>query len=135
VSDLNTIVQRHLGRPWNRNGFDCWQFVRSVYFEAYGVTLSNHGGIQLGDSNLRQVSDEMIRGVYSDGWMPVNTPQPGDLVLLGRREWPHHCGVWLEAGRIAHNLEEMGVAIHHISTLRASGWGFVQTYRHEGLLR
>lgn len=135
MSDLTAIVNKYIGRPWNRNGFDCWQFVRAIYFDAYGITLSDHGGIQLSKNSLKQVSDEMVRGVYSDGWLPVSKPQPGDLALLGRREWPHHCGIWLDGELIAHNAEDLGVIVSRQTALKASGWGFFNSYRHGDLIK
>jgi hypothetical protein len=58
-------------------------------------------------------------------------PSDGCLVLMGKREWPHHIGVYLDTdgGKIMHCLEHVGSAIDSVRSLKAAGWGLMKFYR------
>ena len=131
MSDLITVVQRHLGRPWSAAGFNCWEFVRAVYYDAHGLVLPFDGCVQV---SAQATAHQMLEADRS-AWEPIAQPIDGAVVLLGRRSWPHHCGVWLAAdgGLVAHNEEHIGVHLQRLSSLRAQGWGFIEFHRYRSL--
>jgi hypothetical protein len=52
------------------------------------------------------------------------------MVLLGKREWPHHIGVYIEndGGMIVHCMEHIGCAIDRARSLKSLGWGYMKFY-------
>lgn len=132
MSDLVAAVNRHVGRPWSPEGFDCWSFVRAVYDEAFGILLPVLLGVDGGDP---LVAARAVVTVRSTGvWRQVEpaAAQSGDVVTMGKRERPHHCGVWLaiDGGRVAHCDAAGGVCCHSLHQLASLGWGGIAYYRH-----
>ena len=115
MSDLIAIINRHVGRPWSSQGFDCWAFVRAVYHEAYGILLPALPGVDGGDP---LVAAHALAAMRSGGdWLPVLAcaAMSGDAVVLGKRDRPHHCGIWIasDGGRVAHCDQAAGVCCQY----------------------
>lgn len=120
-------AHRHLGRPWCNHGFDCWELVRAVYYDAFHITLPV---VQVDSSDTGEVC-KIIRTF--PGWLTIKVPVDGCVVTMGKRDWPHHVGVYLAegGGMIAHCVEHIGVCIDRVSTLKTQGWGFMAFYKME----
>jgi cell wall-associated NlpC family hydrolase len=129
VSDLIDIVVPFVGRAWEPPAFDCWQFLRLVYRQAYGIELHELGHVA-GDT-ARDVPFAYTEA-GSGRWCPVLIPRDGDAVAMGRRERPHHVGIWLatDGGLVAHCAEPLGVTVAPIRALAVVGWGSLKFYRH-----
>lgn len=132
MSDLVAVVNRHVGRPWCAQGFDCWAFVRAVYDEAFGIFLPVLPGVDSGDP---LVAAHAVAAIRSTGvWREIAPAAAvnGDAVVMGKRERPHHCGIWLEAdgGKVAHCDAAGGVCCHSLRQLATIGWGGLTFYRH-----
>lgn len=123
---LIKAAHKHLGRPWNANGFDCWECVRAIYWDAFQITLPSYGEHQEPSRARRTILDEATSG----RWQEIESPTDGCMVLLGKREWPHHIGVYMETngGMIVHCLDHVGCAIDSMRSLRAIGWGYMKFY-------
>jgi cell wall-associated NlpC family hydrolase len=135
VSDQRIIAaaHKHLGRPWSAHGFDCWECVRAIYSDAFGIILPI---CQFADDGRNPASyrDAIAEHCASSIWVPIDRPDDGCVVAMGKREWPHHVGVYLldGSGRIAHCLENIGCCVDSVAMLRQSGWGFMRFYRFAG---
>lgn len=124
------MVNRLVGEPWERGGFDCWEFVRVVYAAAYGIQLPRCAGVDSGD---RAASAAAVDASRSGGdWRPVSVPSDGDAVVMGLTPRPHHVGLWIAEGPglVAHNAEGRGVCVQPLRLLRATGWTGFAFYRH-----
>ena len=124
---LIQAAHRHLGRPWNPYGFDCWECVRAIYWDAFGIQLATYGGHQEPTTARRTILEEAASG----RWQEIASPIDGCVVLMGKRTWPHHIGVYLDAdgGRIVHCLEHVGCIIDQVRSLSKAGWGFMKFYK------
>lgn len=123
---LISAAHKHLGRPWNGHSFDCWGCVRAVYADAFGIVLPVY---QITGENTRREISEAITGNLPLSWVEVFRPVDGCLAILGKREWPHHVGVYLGTGHIVHCLEAVGCTIDSVSMLKRNGWGYMRFYR------
>jgi cell wall-associated NlpC family hydrolase len=130
VSDLASVVNRHIGRPWSAQGFDCWAFVRAVYADAYGIVLPVLPGVD--GSDHRAAARAVVDTQASGDWRSIAQPVDGSAVLMGKRDRPHHCGVWLavSGGLIAHCDASGGVRCHSLISLAGLGWGSFTYYQH-----
>lgn len=126
---LIDAVHKHLGRPWSAHGFDCWECVRAIYFDAYGITLAQFQIETPGDHHETMTAiDEQKK---TGKWEMLGYPEDGCFVAIGKREWPHHIGIYLaiDGGKIVHCLENIGCVVDSVSSLKISGWGFMQFYK------
>lgn len=130
MSDLAASINRHIGRPWSAQGFDCWALVRAIYADAFGILLPPLPGVDGDDHRAaaRAVSDLSAAG----DWQRIDHPRDGDAIVMGRRDRPHHCGVWMSAagGSVAHCDHGAGVRCESMRLLAAQGWGSFIYYRH-----
>lgn len=103
--------------------------MRAIYSDALGVILP---ACQFSDDTRNSTSyrDAISAHSTTPMWSPIDAPVDGCVVAMGKREWPHHVGVYLDVdgGRIVHCLERVGCASDKLSTLRKSGWGFMKFY-------
>jgi cell wall-associated NlpC family hydrolase len=130
VSNLQAVINRHVGRPWSAQGFDCWAFLRAVYSEAYGIMLPV---MPMVDGVDHRASARAAAEAQASGdWMQIEAPATGDAILMGKRDRPHHCGVWLAdaGGIVAHCDQTGGVRCESMRHMTALGWGSFTYYRH-----
>jgi len=98
---LILAIDKWLGTPHrmggcSKNGVDCSCFVRSIYKEAYGITLSRSSGEMYRDT-------EKIR---------KNELREADLIFLkGPDKKISHVGIYLKDNRFAHVTTAKGVII------------------------
>lgn len=130
MSDLHAVINKHVGRPWSAQGFDCWAFLRAVYDEAFGILLPVLPGIE-GDDH-RAAARAAAQAQASGDWILAAAPREGDAVLMGKRDRPHHCGVWLATGggTVAHCDQTGGVRCESMRHLAVIGWGSFTYHRH-----
>ena len=125
-------ANEYIGIPW-RNGaqgpdaFDCWAFVRHIQCEHYGVVVPP---INVDASHLKAVMVSFSRHPELVNWERIAAPEEGCCVLLANGRYPAHVGVWV-AGALLHCQQPVGVVYHDLLTLRNSGWGQLQYYRHK----
>lgn len=126
---LIAAAHKHLGRPWSAVGFDCWECVRAIYFDAYGIVLDQFQVDTPGDHHETMTAIDSQK--KTGKWELLPYPEDGCLAALGKRQWPHHIGVYLatDGGKVVHCLEHIGCVIDSVSALRRNGWGFIQYYR------
>ena len=127
MSDLARAINRHVGRPWCAAGFDCWEFVRAAYAEAYGVILPQLPGVDGADPRAAATATAHLRA--AGDWHLVNVPSDGDAITMGTRSRPHHVGIWC-GGRIAHCDQSSGVVVVPLHRLTGVGWQGFHTFRH-----
>jgi cell wall-associated NlpC family hydrolase len=132
----NPLIQaahKHLGRPWNANGFDCWECVRAIYSDAFGIILPT---VPLGEgADVVRYRDAITEHTTGKAFVEIAKPVDGCIVAMGKREWPHHVGVYIkaDAGRIVHCLEHAGCTIDYVAMLRGNGWGYMRFYQVAGV--
>jgi cell wall-associated NlpC family hydrolase len=132
VRDLAEVINRHIGRPWCAQGFDCWAFVRAVYDEAFGILLPVLPGVDGDDPTAAARAVETVKatGVWRD--VPRADARAGDAVTMGKRSRPHHCGIWvpIDGGLVAHCDTASGVCCQSLRQLASLGWGGITFHRH-----
>lgn len=129
--DIAQIASRTVGRPWSSFSFDCWEFVRVVYQEGYGIRLPKFPGVD--GAVPGQGAAALAEARASGDWRPVCAPETGDAVTMGRISRPHHCGVYIATDRgpkVAHCDAPQGVALHSLRQLGVLGWSGLAFYRH-----
>ncbi len=102
--DLLRAVDEWLGTPYrmggcSKNGIDCSCFVKSVYEEVYGITLTR---------TSRDIFAEMT---------PVKPQdlQEGDILCFANRKRISHVGIYLKDGKFVHASRKEGVTISDLS--------------------
>lgn len=88
----------YVGRPYDRQAFNCWTLVRDVY--------RDHAGIDLFDFQTLDdaaTAREMVRNAKL--WTAVEVPQEFDVVLMRHRDHavPTHVGIATGRGSVLHN--------------------------------
>jgi cell wall-associated NlpC family hydrolase len=126
VSDLASSIDRLIGRPWSTE-FDCWEFVRAVYADAYQVYLPQLPGVDGADPRAATTAVADLRA--GGDWLAMPVPRDGDCVTMGQRFRPHHVGIRIN-GRIAHCDQAHGVIVSPLPRLAAIGWHGFQFFRH-----
>lgn len=124
-SDYIGIPYRAEGR--DRAGCDCWGLVVLIYREQLGIELPSHTGY--GDPLSAAAAATVAVG--RQAWLPVDTPQPFDLVLFNVNGQPHHIGLVIRPGWMLHTAAGKDSCIENYLRpyWRARIEGF---YRHVG---
>ena len=117
--------QRLLGVPfvWGgrspADGLDCWGLARQV------VPM-------LPDYDAPTLPDAV--GVWrreAGAWPRVDTPRPGDVLLLGTNRTARHVGVLVAPGQVLHTTRETGAVVQPLAWLRQI-YPHVVAYRWPG---
>lgn len=87
----------YVGRPYERQTFNCWVLIRDIYRDHLSVDLSE---VQTFDNAA--TAREMIR--HAKLWIEVETPQEFDVVLMRHRDHavPTHVGIATGRGSVLH---------------------------------
>lgn len=114
-------------------GFDCWGLFRYIQKTYYGLDLPD---IAVNEESLRDsivAVSEFEAHEERQNWYEVDVPEDGDGVLLRLARYPHHVGVWIDAGEQAGILHaiEAGVMFNSPASLKSSGWKIAKYYRHK----
>lgn len=125
---------QYIGKPWVNGGqgpdeFDCWGFFRHVQREHFGREVQF---IDVDANDLRTVIKNFRDDDERTKWKKVDEPQDGDGVLMAHGKYPSHVGVWLDidGGGVLHCTRGEGVVFSSLSSLKTSGWGRLEFYRH-----
>ena len=102
----------------NRRGTDCSGFVRNVYRETYGISLSRNAQ-KMYDRDVETVGREALR--------------EGDLVFFNTFGGGiSHVGIYLQNGRFAHASTSRGVTVDSLTNPYYAG-GYYASGRVKGL--
>jgi cell wall-associated NlpC family hydrolase len=129
VSDLAAVVNRLIGTPWQRGGFDCWELVRVAYCATYQIHLPR---VPVDGGNVLASASAVDAGRHGPDWRQVAAPGDGDLVIMGLTTRPHHVGLWLAQAPaiVAHCDQRGGTVAQTMRQMRAAGWSGFLFYRH-----
>lgn len=125
-----------IGKPWvfgaaGPDEFDCWGLARYVQATQFGIQMSEIGygyGEWRASAIAVEAAEERVH------WKIVAQPVEGDLVLMARRFFPVHIGIWINANRsrgVLHCVQGIGVTYTLYNSLAMCGWGSLQYFRHE----
>lgn len=124
----------YIGKPWvsgqqGPDSFDCWGFFRYVQKERFGIDVPF---INVNADNFREVARNFSGSDERSKWLATSEPKEGDAVLMAHCKYPSHVGVWLDvdSGGVLHCVRGEGVVFGAVSSLKNSGWGRVEYYRH-----
>ena len=125
------FATKYIGLPYRAGFFNCWDFVRKVYRDEFGINLPE---FPVDVDNLRALIKTVKAKSESQLWQQVKTPKEGTIVLLRQSRHPIHVGIWLEidGGGVLHNERTMGVVFQNTHSLNASGWQVAGYYQFIG---
>lgn len=131
--ELTDVVNRLIGTPWSPPTFTCWDFVVQVYREAFAIELPP---LVMDATDPRSTVPVTAAEICSGRWRGVTQPSHGDVVAMGRRGRPHHCGVWVDyaGGLVGHCDAPYGVTAAPLQRMQLNGWGSFRYYRHVDLI-
>jgi cell wall-associated NlpC family hydrolase len=131
--DLHWAFQ-YLGRPWvsgaiGPDEFDCWGFFRYIQKNHFELNLPV---IEVDATKFKLAIDGFKNNEERTNWVKKSTPSNGDAVLMAHAKYPSHVGIWLDVdgGGVLHCVRGEGVVFSTISSLKNSGWGRVEYYKH-----
>ncbi|WP_026610704.1 NlpC/P60 family protein [Methylocaldum szegediense] len=129
----------YIGKRWESgamgpDAYDCFTLVRHLQKERFGrelplVNVDANDILAVG--RAFRDSPERANWVYM-GDVDFRHPKEGDLVEMAHARFPSHIGMWIEANRggVLHCVYGMGVVFSDRQSLRNSGWGRIEFYRH-----
>lgn len=101
-------VLRYLGRKWDP-AFNCWDFVRLVYKDSFGLELDPHAINRPED--LRGAAHAVSLEIRNPVWEEISAPEANAVVLLGKGGVRWHAGVCVTPGNVAHLIDIGGVIV------------------------
>lgn len=120
-------VVRYLGKRWEPS-FNCWDLVRLIYKQEFGIDLCPHG-INRADS-IRQANCEVAKELPE--WSEVEIPREGDVILLGKKSVRWHVGFMLTEIKVLHLIDKAGTAVQDVCEIR-KGFETSKFYRYANL--
>ena len=98
---------RYVGTPWRPPQWTCWQLVRTVYREQFGLALPAFTGIDVDDVRLIEATIHgqrewrcIVAGeAFRDG---DRTHDVGDVAVINQMGHDSHVGVMLGSARFLH---------------------------------
>lgn len=130
---MTHFANKYIGLPWvageqGPSCFDCWGFVRWVLLHEYGINVPH---VNVNPDNLRDVLTAFHKDLAFKAFVPVETPQDGDVVLLRQAKNPVHAGLWIDidGGGVLHCVRENGVVFQNVHSLNLAGWFLDSFYR------
>ncbi len=132
-------VKRYVGTPWRPPQWTCWQLVRTVYREQWGVALPAFSG--LGDAISKEEARLIEATIHQEhmDWRCVVSGEAfregdrahdvGDVVVLNQMGRDSHVGVMVSPTRVLH---VQATANTHVTDLMRMEWISRVTgiYRH-----
>jgi cell wall-associated NlpC family hydrolase len=87
----------YVGRPYDRQTFNCWTLIRDVYRDHVHLELSD-----IQTQNDAATAREMVRNAKL--WTEIETPAEFDVVLMRHRDHavPTHVGIATGRGSVLH---------------------------------
>lgn len=98
-----------------RDGIDCYGLVRLVQKEQFGIDLPSFETDYSIDDNARL--EELINQ-YKEGWVKVESPEAGDVVLFKVLGYEQHIGIAVSREAFLHVREGMDSVIEPFTTPR-----------------
>lgn len=115
---------RWVGAPFV-DGAGCWRFAQQVWREEFGWDVPD---VPLPASPVGE-RRALAAAAAGPDWRPVDTPAPGDAVLMAARRDPCHVGVWAGRGRVLHAVRGAGAVCVPVGRLPAQGWRVLGLWR------
>lgn len=121
---LNDVI----GVPWKKggrdlSGLDCWGLVVQFFPDMIDYDQAPDGVLSVSKEFLRRIEENE----NDPRFLRLEEPEDDCLVLMGRIDKIHHCGVY-KSGFIVH-ANKMGVVADRIPDLRFQGWKRFDFYR------
>jgi hypothetical protein len=122
-------IDGYVGQEWVLRDHDCWGFFRKVQREQFGIEVPE---MDVDSASPLQTRHAFKEATERARWVPVESPRHGDGVLMGKNPRPSHVGVFVEtpAPAVLHCVENIGVLVQSLSSLKAMGWTVCGFYRH-----
>lgn len=114
VNEYTTPPVPYLAHGRDRNGWDCWGLLRTVYAEQFGIELPSYAGDYADPNDGATVVPVVTTELPS--WLPVSDPQPGDALLVAMLGHVAHVALHVEGQRMLHALEGYGTRIERIES-------------------
>lgn len=107
----------YVGIPYQRggrtrDGLDCWGLVRLVYAEQRGIELPSF--VEFDNGQAARVAELVAQ--QKERWIPIDSPLPGDVVVLRLEGHEAHVGLVVEQGRMLHALDGVGSSVERFDT-------------------
>lgn len=120
-------VAKYLGREFHWKTYNCWDFIRDVWFDHCGVDL----GKRTPDSATAQAFKAAFMGqefdVHNQIVTQIQHPEDPCLVYLARPGCLSHVGVLVQ-GRLLH-LRPRGNVVHEDIELATIGFPEIRFYK------
>lgn len=104
------------GRDWD--SWDCWGAVFMFHREVLGISIPSYaeGYSDAGHSaeSRRALTDLFEKGMAS--WRRVESPEPGDVVLLNIGGRPLHVGLAIGGGQMLHTERKINTVIERLGS-------------------
>lgn len=104
-------------------GYDCWGLTVEV-LRQMGVNIT----LEFSPRTPRDVVGLIDEQTSGPGWTKVDSPEVGDVAVLGNANNRHHVGVVTPFG-ILHTLRKVGAVIQQPLDLRFQGYRLIEYYR------
>lgn len=129
---------KYVGLPWEfkgrgDGGVDCWGLVRKFYKDEFGIVLPVYSDVcYVGDhKEIIPGAKRIVENETSLSFVQVQTPAPGDIILINVFGAPIHVGIVVDKRRFLHIRENTGSEIVRDWKWRNKIEGY---YRHSSLM-
>lgn len=120
---------RYKDRGRDHDGCDCWGLVKLIYHEQFHIELPDYLDAYSHANNHVEVTAAVNSGL-KDGWLKVDKPQPGDLMIINIASRPWHCAIMVDTDKFMHAPDTGTVCIERTNrptwSKRIEGF-----YRHD----
>lgn len=127
---------QYIGIPYERGAtgpcsFDCLGFARYIQKTYFGRILPGDSEVP---TSLLGTTHAIHEAALS--WHEEALPEEGDCVLLGRRNFATHVGIWVSPDTskgVLHCVDGIGVIYQRKNELSVHGWPFIRFMRPRSL--
>lgn len=121
IHDLIGVSFRYGAR--GPDAYDCWGLARECWWRWHGVELPEYRSSTLPAENASEFARAAERG-----WVRLEAPRPGSLVLMRIHGFGAHVGFVHSQTRLLQALEGLGVVESRITTYRRQ---IIGAYHHD----
>lgn len=120
---IEEFTRRAIGVPFvdrghDYSGWDCWNLLCLFHREVLGISIPSYaeGYSDAGHSaeSRRVLTDLFQKGMAS--WRRVESPEPGDVVLLNIGGRPLHVGLAIGGGLMLHTERQINTVIERLAS-------------------
>lgn len=116
VADFVGIPYVAHGRSYN--GADCWGILYLYYRDVLGTPVPAYSAeMDAAEFNHRGIAP-VVSAEREKYWHPIDTPQPGDGILMRAGGHDSHVGIFLGQGRMLHSEGPHPSVIDRIGDMR-----------------